>query len=248
MKTKVSLLTLLLISTISCPTSAYQADQKVQNKNVESFEMIWETIKNTHWDESLVGESWSNKKAELMPRIKSAGSIAEARKVMTELIESLEQSHFGVIPSNSYEAIEGVKGGSEDIGLTVSLINDQLLVTKVREGSSSEKAGVVPGWQLTKVRGKKAEDLIQRFREAEHGPQRAETITGLAMRRMLSGGSGKKLRVEFIDAQNQTRALKIRCKPTPGKLTQFGNLPPIRVDDETRTYPGNVGYLSLIHI
>lgn len=242
MKTKVSLLTLLLISTISCPTSAYQADQTRRRKNVESFEMIWKTIKNTHWDESLVGDSWSAKRQELLPGIKSSGSNAEARLIMAKLIDSLEQSHFGVISADSYEAIEGVKGGNEDVGLTVSLINDQLLVTGVREGSTSEKAGVIPGWQLTKVRGKQAAELIKQFRNAEHGPQRAETITGLAMRKMLSGGSGKKLKIEFIDAHDQTRKLNIPCEPPPGRLSKFGNLPPIRVDDETRTYPGNIGY------
>ena len=235
---------LSIISTIAftAHASAFQASQAVQRKNLESFELIWKTIKDSHWDPSVVGDSWTQKREELLPKIKKAGTISEGRKVMTELIESLEQSHFGIIPEDSFEAMEGVSGGTQDVGLIVRLVNDQMLVARVRPGSSAEEAGVKPGWQLTKVRGKKADGLVKKFRKAAHGPQRAETTTGLIMARMLSGSAGSRIKLEFIDDQNSRKELRIACKPSPGKFSKFGNLPPIRVDDETRTYPGNIGY------
>ena len=231
---------LILVNT--CWAHAFQADQIQQRQNLESFELIWNKIRDNHWDESLVGDSWTTKREELLPRIKASTTIEEARAVMAELLDSLEQSHFQVLPSESYEAIEGVKGGRLDIGLTVRLIGDELIVVKVRKGSTSESAGVKAGWQITKLRNKSATELIESFRNAEHGPQRAETIAGLTVARMLSGGAGKRLSVEFVDGQDVKRNLKIACEQPPGKMFPFGNLPPIRVDEETKTFPGNVGY------
>ena len=246
MKTKICLLIIsaLLTQTLfSTHTAAFfQAAQAADDKNLESFELIWSTIKKSHWDESLVGDSWDQTRERLLPSIKAAKNIGEARVVMAELIESLEQSHFGVIPADSYEAIEGVKGGSQDIGLTIRLVDNQLLVAAIRDGSTSQKAGVKPGWRLIAADGKQADDLIQKFRKAEHGPQRAETIAGMVMSRVLSGSAGKKIEVEFTNHNNETQTLNIACEKPPGKLSRFGNLPPIRVDDETRTYPGNIGY------
>ena len=202
----------IAIFIFSQSSDAYQAGQSQQQKNLESFELIWDTIRKSHWDESMVGEKWSQARQELLPKIKSAQSIEEARAVMSELIASLGQSHFGVIPADSYEAMEGVKGGGEDIGLTVRLIDDQLIVTDVREESNAESAGIRPGWRLLKIRGKEADELIQRFREAEHGPQRAETITGLTMRRMLSGSRGAKLELQPSGSPEQRENSRNRLR------------------------------------
>lgn len=242
MKIQIHFLVFLLSTVlIAGPVSAFQSDQTTE-KNVQSFELIWKTIKNSHWDESLVGESWTQAREQLLPQIQEADSIKKGRSVMNELIASLGQSHFGVIPADSYEVIEGVKGGGYDIGLTIRLVDNQLLVTHVRERSSAEAAGVKPGWLLTKVRDKVADELIERFRQAEQGPQRADTIAGLAMARMLSGNANEQLEVEFVDLQSETKTLTIACEKPPGNYSKFGNLPPIRVDHETRTYPGNIGY------
>ena len=242
MKNSPNVLLAILLAWLAHPVAAFQDDPSLQKKNVESFELIYETIRKSHWDESMVGESWTQARNELLPKIKAAKSIVEARAVMGELIASLGQSHFAVIPSDSYEATEGVKGGSADIGVSVRLLDNQLIVTRVREGSSAEASGVRQGWQLMKVRDKDAADLIQRFRDAEHGPQRAETIAGMAMQKFLSGKRGEKLELQFSDHQDKQQTLNIRLEKPPGRMSKFGNLPAIRVEDETRTYPNNVGY------
>ena len=168
-------------STLTKPPQSRQ-DKPETNKNTESFELVWKTIKDTHWEPDKVGASWDNARRDLYPRIENAKSTEEARQVIGDLIKRLGQSHFGIIPSDSYSAIEGdVPSGKSDVGLTVRLVANQLMVTAVRDGSSASAAGVKPGWAITKIRNKDAQTLISKIKKVDNGPQRADTTIGLVM-------------------------------------------------------------------
>jgi len=241
-----------IVILVACnPLFAFQATEVPDRElleqravNLESFEMIWTTIRDQHWDEDLVGDSWDKHREELLPKIEAAKSTDEARDVMTELISRLEQSHFGLIPASSYEAMNGedAGGGSSDVGITVRLVEGDLVVTELRSQGPAEKAGVKPGWTITKIRGKSSADLIERFKNAAHGPQRFETIVGLATGRMMSDQKNKLIKLEFVDEANQTRPLELKCTSPGGKMASLGNLPPMLVVNETRTLSGNIGY------
>lgn len=212
--------------------------------HVKSFEKIWKTIRDTHWDSELVGESWEKHRAELLPKVKAAKSGKEARQIMQELIGRLEQSHFGLISKSSYEVIGGeeVKGGTNDIGITIRLVEGGLAVTQVREGGPADQAGVKPGWQVTKIRDRDSAELIEKLREAAHGPQRVETLVGITTSGMTSGNGSKRVEMTFVDGQAQTRVIEMRCAEPPGTMATLGNLPPMRVSDKTMTVDGNIGY------
>jgi carboxyl-terminal processing protease len=241
---------LLIIASAEEPAVARQSAaelglptiQTAANANVESFELIWKTIRDTHWDEELVGASWDRHRAELLPKLQQTPSIQGARRVMSELINRLDQSHFAVIPSESYEVIDGIPGGSWNVGITARLIKNQILVTQVRKGSPAASQGVAPGWAVISVRGRKASDLINRFQQAAHGPQREETNAGLAMERIMSGNPGDVVPIVFRDGTNQIRQLNLPVQQPPGTTAQLGHLPPMRVAYETKTLPGNIGY------
>ena len=215
-------------------------------KYVESFELVWKTIRDTHWDPSLVDESWTRQREILLPKVVAAKTISECRTVISELIGSLGQSHFGIIPNSSYEVISGesLGGGNFDVGITVRLIEDELVVFQVRSDSPGARSGVKPGWCLVSCRGQKANDLVGKFRQAAHGPQRAETTAGLVTSRMLSGGNLEQIQLEFVDSVGGIRKMRIGCEASPGKIAKLGHLPPMRVGDETRTLENNIGYYS----
>ena len=212
--------------------------------NIESFDVIWRTIKDSHWDPEKVGQSWDEHREKLYPKIQEAKSIDEAREIMGELISGLKQSHFGVIPADAYSIIEGedVKGGDSNIGLTIRLIDNQLIVTAVRDDSSAAQSGVKPGWTIKSIRDRDAGLIIEKLKEVDAGPQRLETTVGLAMRNWCSGSDGSEITIQFEDSEGSQKQMELSCGPVPGKFAQFGNLPPIRVADETRTLENNIGY------
>src|SRR5262245_47014612 len=73
------------------------ADQK--QLNVKSFDQVWTTIKDKHFDPKLNGADWDGARAELRPKIEQANTMTEAREIMGELIGKLKQTHFGIIPA-----------------------------------------------------------------------------------------------------------------------------------------------------
>ena len=94
---------------------ALLADQRL--KNVESFDMIWTTIRDKHFDAKLGGLDWKAVRDELGPKVERAQTLKEARAVMTEAIDRLGQTHFGIIPSDLYEDLENPRKGPGEIGL-----------------------------------------------------------------------------------------------------------------------------------
>ncbi|HWM87565.1 MAG TPA: S41 family peptidase [Kofleriaceae bacterium] len=71
-------------------------------KNLASFDQVWQTVKDKHWDQARVGPAWDAARRELRPRVAAARSVDEARTVLVELLARLEQSHFAIIPGEAY--------------------------------------------------------------------------------------------------------------------------------------------------
>ena len=82
--------------------AAPQMDAQQREANVASFDYVWQTIRDKHFDPQLGGLDWDAIRDELRPRVLEARSVAEARAVMSDLIDRLGQSHFAIIPTEVY--------------------------------------------------------------------------------------------------------------------------------------------------
>src|SRR5688572_30093480 len=49
-----------------------------RQKNVESFDYVWNTIKEKHWDPTLGGLDWDAVRAELRPKVEQARTTGKA--------------------------------------------------------------------------------------------------------------------------------------------------------------------------
>lgn len=211
-------------------------------KNLASYDQVWSTIKEMHWDVDLVGEKWDAAHQKIRPQVENAKTMQEVRQAMEDLIHELGQSHFGIIPADSYEVVSEETGGDGYSGIDFRLIDDHAVVARVAKGSPAESAGVEVGWTLVKVGKRTAEELIKKFSKAASGPMRRETIAGLAMSRVASGAVGDAKAFVFKDHKGQEQKIDLKFGTPPGKLSKFGNLPEMRVDFETKTLEGGVGY------
>ncbi|MGE3167189.1 MAG: S41 family peptidase [Planctomycetota bacterium] len=81
----------------------------------ESFEYVWTTIRDRHWDPEIGGVDWQAVHDELLPDLRSATSVDEARGVLVEMLARLGESHFNIVPSEVYEDVVYDAGdGSEE--------------------------------------------------------------------------------------------------------------------------------------
>jgi len=64
---------------------------------VQSFEVIWSTLRDHYWDASMAGLDWRKVHDDYLPKVAAAGNLDEARLVMEEMIHKLPGSHLALI-------------------------------------------------------------------------------------------------------------------------------------------------------
>ena len=236
--------------------------------NVQSFDHVWTTIRDQHWDPKLGGLDWPAVRDELRPRIEQADSMDKARAVLNDMMKRLGQSHFGIIPAEVYKDIDkkpddsssggdkkdGEQGQKKDVdkkdaedgstGIDVRVLTDKVVVTSVEADSPARAQGVRPGWQIAKIKGIEIAPLIDKISATfKDSTLRDLTLTRVFLGR-LSGKVGTTIAVELLDGDDKTVALELaRVKPR-GVKARFGYLPPLYVWTDSRKLEGNIGYVA----
>ncbi|MGP8246099.1 MAG: S41 family peptidase [Bryobacteraceae bacterium] len=211
--------------------------------NIDSFEYVWKTVRDKHWDPKLNGLDWKAVHDELLPRVENAGDGDAARAAMNEMLGRLKQTHFEVFPGAVYDDIHSVEKGEGGPGLEVRAIGGQVLVTRVTAGSPGERAGVRPGWEILRIEGKPVERVIKEIGRRFQGSTEIDLMQVQAILARLHGEIGKTVAVEFRDGRGAKRKLALDRAEAPGLVAHFGNLPPLRVEIETGMAAPRVGYL-----
>lgn len=218
---------------------------------VQSFDAAYLKIKQRHFDAEKVGAEWDAKHAELRPKVENAKSPAEARAATSELIASLKQSHFGVIPAEVYEDIEPRAGGKSEAeadqsgepGFEVREIEEQAVVVRVAPGSPAARAGVKPGWSLQSVNAKPVAPILAKLRKAHAGSRDRGLMTSIALRSLLNGPSGSVSDYVFLGAKDEPVSVQLQLEPPRGTPVEFGNLPTMFLEiDRARKVP-DIGYM-----
>jgi carboxyl-terminal processing protease len=136
----------------------------VAAKNLASFDHVWRTIDEKHWDPALVGADWDRARDELRPRVAAARSVGEAREILRQLVGRLGQSHFAIMPPEMAELTDGedreCKPG--DLGFDARASGGVALVTRVESGGAAAGAGVHAGWVVDRVDDAPVAALIER--------------------------------------------------------------------------------------
>lgn len=215
--------------------------------NVESFDAAWETIRDRHWDPELGGLDWPAVRDELRPRVAQADSMAEARAVMGEMIERLDQSHFAVIPKVVYEAVHPSDTRSRqdgEAGIDVRVIDGEALVTAVRADSPAAELGVRPGWRLDRIGDEPVASILGTVASGYLDKPSGRFMLARAVMSHLAGKPGDRVPVSFDDGRGQRVTLDVPLVKRRGNRFEAMNLPPHYVWIEWRRLRGDIGYIA----
>ncbi|HLK22530.1 MAG TPA: S41 family peptidase, partial [Bryobacteraceae bacterium] len=217
-----------------------------RQKNIDSFEYVWRTIRDKHWQANPAGLNWQAVHDELRPSIEKASTMDAARAVLNDMLGRLHQTHFAIVPSDLYSDLNGSSAKGEiTTGIDVRVIGADVLVTSVEPGFSAARQGVRPGWRILKIGSLDLAPVIEKLNEA----YAKSTLRELALRRAvlsrLAGTAGESTPVEFLDGSDR-RVSKSLAQGTPrGELSQFGFLYPMHVWFESAKLGNNdIGYVS----
>ena len=220
--------------------------------SIDSFEQIWQTLRDHYWDRSMSGLNWQAVHDRFLHELETKHSEGEAREVMNRMIHQLRSSHLAIIPGELYGSEGGKDGaGTQDrgaepedgvTGLRITVLEGVAVVEEVEEGSPAMEAGVERGWVVESAAGRAVKslfDLLDGTAEAK-----ARLATGI-VQEWLSGPAGSAVAVSFKTSTGKIASRTIGRRAPRGKLVQFGNLPPERVVFEHRKLASGAGYMRL---
>lgn len=229
----------LIVLLANLPGTARAQDEAVR---MATFEKVWTTVRDRHWDPELGGLDWESVKKDFEPRVRAAKSNGELRTVLNEMIGLLEQSHFGIFPGSTPESDDAVDApamdkppvgdvgsageaappedekfelgdGSGYPGFRTRIVGDSLFVTAVDAGGPAEKAGVQVGWEVERYAGRDVSRWLRR-RHGESGEKVNDDIFVVTMvERRMQGDIGKRVPVTFRALRRPTK------KSTPATIT-----------------------------
>src|ERR1700677_4727436 len=96
-----------------------------KQRQIASFEKVWTTIRDKHWQKNPGGLDWQAIHAEFYPRIENAKSDEAALAIMREMLGRLKQTHFVIFPAAVYNDVEGEGGGDGSPGIDTRVLDGQ---------------------------------------------------------------------------------------------------------------------------
>ncbi len=227
---------LILLAIVAGSATLGQAASRL---DLDSFEKVWTTVRDKHWQTKPGGLDWQAIHDEYRPRVEKASSHADALAVMQEMLGRLKQSHFAIIPAAVYSVLDDEAGGPGVTGIDARVLQGHAVVTSVDPGSPAEKLGVRPGWEILRAGGKEMQPIVD---QAHSNPAIHELQLTRAVLARLSGPIGGTLEAAFLDGSGKTIDLKLDLTGPRGHLSTFGNLPAEYVWFENRRI-GSTAYV-----
>jgi carboxyl-terminal processing protease len=234
-----------------CGSLAAQLTPEQKQVNTASFEKVWTTIRDKHWQTNPGGLDWQAIHAEFQPRIERAQSTEETRAIIREMLGRLKETHFSIFAANVYEDVGAIAMGEGQSGIEVRVLDGRAVVTGVDPGSPAETAGVKPGWAVISVDAKEVGPAIQKLKS---DPAIHELALERAVSARLTGPIGATIQVAFLRGMDSgVTLIDLPLAAPRGQLARFGNLPAMHVWTESRRI-GNTGYvrfnmfLDLVHV
>jgi len=247
-------------STSNTVESAPQQRTISEEESLADFDAAWQLVNDTHFDPEFNGVDWDAVREEYRPQAAAAMNRSELRQVMTNMLNELGQSHFGIIPadaadpepaSESVHSHEDAPETDEEVnvtdalapssngdgmgdaitGINIQIIDGQAVVSSVREDSTADRAGVKTGWVLERIRDREVSTLIDQLREALSEEEMGIYAVG-AINSRIEGRAGSTVELTFLDGADEEVTLELKRQPRPGETVKFGNLPPMNTQLE----------------
>lgn len=220
-----------------------------RQRHLASFDMVWETVRDRHFDPKLGGLDWEAVRKELRPKVEQATTAREVRSVLNDMLKRLKQSHFGILSEDAVEALQGGKRrkrliGSAETGIEVRIINKDAVVFRIREGSPAAQAGVKTGWVVRAIDDEEIAPVLDKVLKVKAESSMADHYLVHAVADRLQGVTGDQVSVRFQTAEGQEVEKKIALLEPPGQSVRFGHLPTFHINFTGRTLEGGIQYMS----
>ncbi|MBC7808818.1 MAG: hypothetical protein H7145_22015 [Akkermansiaceae bacterium] len=215
------------------------------------FDIVWRTVRDSHYDPKLNGVNWIAVRAKYLPQAEKAKDQGTFYVVLNAMLGELKQSHIGVIPPETLQVTENVGtipavvGAVGETGITAQWIENLPVVVRVAGNSAAAEAGVKSGDVIVSVNGKLLAPVLEKILAAKPDRNPGEKLVTVwaTLDGLLAGAVGTPYTLTLKDTTDGEKTVTVTPRKPAAKMETFGALPPLAAGMETRTLAGGVGYV-----
>lgn len=113
-----------------------------------------------------------------------------------------------------------------DLGLSVAILGDEVVITSVDSGSPASRAGMQAGWVIDEIDGRNLSERLESL--GSLGDDKMANYHAMqVISHFLRGKPGSTVELVCRDDVDDSVELDLTRRTRPGELIQFGNLPPM---------------------
>lgn len=212
----------------------------------KTFEKVWTTVNEKHYDPTFGGVDWNKVRSIYEPKAAAAGSDSDFHEVLRQMLSELKLSHFGIHPPAA--EMVAAQTGRGVTGIDVIMLDGVPVVNRVDLDSAAARSGVKPGYILESIDGKTWKEVVSKVEASAAARKVTEAMRKVYLERTLeaaiNGKPGNAATLELVGANNKRLKLAVDRLPFEGEMSQaMGNFPPQEVVFESKMLPGDVGYI-----
>lgn len=240
-----AILLLAAIARVPENKAATSSESEQQRLFRATFDVVWNTVKDKHFDPNFGGVDWDQVRVKYSPLVDKAKTEDELYNILQRMLRELKQSHFSIIPAEAaVDSGDTPRGPLGEIGIEIRYLNGEAVITHVDPGSGADKALLHPGFVIKQVEGTSVQSLVKNVDDSDIPISFRPVLKSRAVEKKLSGTSGSSVRVQYIDGAGAVKDATVHREVKTGEMSQaFGNFPPQRTDFESRRLPGGYGYI-----
>jgi carboxyl-terminal processing protease len=200
--------------------TATLSDPKLLHK---TFDAVWNTVNNKYYDSTFGGVDWVAVRKKYEPQVEAVRTDAEFRDLLGRMLKEIKISHLSILDLENLDKL--LARAEVTRGLVLRDLENQVVVTRIVDGSSAAMAGLRPGFIIKTIDGV----AVTNARETE--------------RTLASDTANHRLAV--VDGANTTREIEVAHKlPPKDRLESEPLLTGARYAMvENKILDGGVGYI-----
>ena len=216
----------------------------------KSFDIVWNTVNEKHYDPTFGGVDWQKVREIYEPQALAAQTRDDFHAVLRRMLGELKLSHFGVyprpLPLPSGDKNTATAAGTT--GIEIKMIEDQPVIARLEKDSAADKAGLKTGFAISKIGEKTVSQILAPLEKAMTENKYNERVKNIyrerAIQSYLDGKVGTTLNLEVLNAAGEPQTFDLVPSAAHSEMSEaFGNFPPQKVAFEARRLDGNIGYI-----
>jgi len=214
--------------------------------DMQSFETVWETIRDKHWDLEGTGLDWDQVREKYLPQARKAETRDDMRAVIRDMIGELGQSHFNILGESSSDAMKDIENmisaGNARPGFSVDLVDDRVFVVRLEDDGPAIKAGLAIGHEILELNGKSMAGIVKKAHKAYDQSAHSDLYILRTLNQLFYGSSGEQIGL-VVRVGDKTKNLDVSLTQPKGKFINLLNLPPTYYEFEAKVLNDNIGYM-----